>query len=294
MWAPISAECYQETFNRYGGSLAVHPNVVHLVEGLGRRPARYMGVEKDGTIVAAVPLWGEHILATRPALDHYGQGSMFDIGNHEIVLPMSYNAISVPFTANNLSPLHEGVIANLVPQGQMILAKGFRTGAIRRSPKSQFNLRYLWRRLQDAGAQCHPVNAMTADALASLYISLFRKRWQCSPLGTENLPDALRALNGLLCGFVLSFGEGPIAVQLLFKVETPHWVLVDFVNQGVDPAFFSYSPGSVLLYLNLLQLEDEAISVGKELRFSFGYNDAPYKEQWGYPMSCYRTSASGL
>jgi CelD/BcsL family acetyltransferase involved in cellulose biosynthesis len=130
---------------------------------------------------------------------------------------------------------------------------------------------------------------MTADGVASLYISLYRKRWQCCPLGGENLADALRALSGLLCGFVLSVGERPIAVQLLFKVETPHWVLVDFVNQGVDPAFFSYSPGSVLLYLNLLQLEDDAISVGKELRFSFGYNDALYKTQWGYPINAYYT-----
>src|SRR5262252_8290061 len=86
-WETISAEEYNLAFQRFGGSFAVHPRVVALVASLAKRPVRYAGLAHGGKLVAAVPLWGEHIVATHAALKFYDERRLLDIGESEVVLP---------------------------------------------------------------------------------------------------------------------------------------------------------------------------------------------------------------
>ena len=114
-WKTISAEEYSLAFQRFGGSFAVHPRVVALVASLAKRPARYAGLRRSQELVAAVPLWGEHVVATHDALKFYGERRLLDIGESEVVLPVAENVrINVPFTASMISNLHVNNIINIL------------------------------------------------------------------------------------------------------------------------------------------------------------------------------------
>lgn len=98
----------------------------------------------------------------------------------------------------------------------------------------------------------------------------------------------LGELCDLLAGHVLLIGNQPVAVNVIYKIETPRWILANFVNGGVDREAKGHSLGALLIFLNLRALEDEAIAKNKPLRMSFGKNDADYKALWAHKVPAYR------
>lgn len=290
-WRTISPADYQFAFERFGGSFAVHPRVVSLLASLARRPVCYAGMMRRGELVAALPLWGEHIVGAKLALEFYGASHLIDVGNSEVVLPVAENAsIDMPFKANLISTLHADNIANVERETDfaMTLAKGLRFGDRRLSGKTQARRRRETRRIEEIGGRFVPMSEFSPGEAAAIYTLLFEKRWGFPPLGKELLPIVLRELADLLAGDALLFGDRPAAVELVYRNATPRWLLVNGVNRGVDPQFREYSPGSVLLFRNIERFEEEARASGKILRFSFGLNDADYKEMWSFETPVYR------
>ncbi len=113
-WKTISADEYKGIFERFGGSFAVHPDVVALVASLAKRPVHYVGLPREGRFIAAVPLWGEHIVATPFALWYYRAFGLVDVGDSEVILPVVEDQlINIPFEALMSSNLHVSNIANL-------------------------------------------------------------------------------------------------------------------------------------------------------------------------------------
>lgn len=291
VWKTISPRDYQLAFDRFGGSFAVHPRVVDLLASLAERPVRYAGLRRGGEIVAAAPLWGEHIVATKLALASHGASHLLDVGDSEVVLPVAEGAsIELPFKADMISGLHAGSIAGLERETDfvMTLAKGLQAGDRRLSGKSQARRRRETRRLEKIGGRFTPIGAFSPREAAAIYTGLFEKRWGFPPLGKELLTTVLSELSDLLCGDVLLIGDRPAAIELVYRSVTPRWLLASGVNRGVDPEFRDYSPGSVLLFHNIQRLEEEACAAGKTLRFSFGRNDADYKEMWSFEAPAYR------
>jgi hypothetical protein len=300
-WRTISAQDYQFAFERFGGSFAVHPRVVDLVCALADRPARYMGLAHGGKIVAAAPLWGERVLATRRTLDAYDASSLIDVGDAEVVLPVARDIrVEMPFEASTLSDLHAANIVNLTRDScvypgresisHMTLAKGLRAGSCRQSAKSRKRRRLQIRRVLERGGAFRPLREFSADDLAAIYRRLYRKRWgeDAFLLGEDHLGIVFRELGDLLFGDLLLFEDRPVAMELVYKIETPLWLLANGVQAGYDPELDDYSIGSVLLYHNLERLEDEAIAAGKTLRYSLGWSDAPYKAFWTYEEPAWR------
>jgi Mig-14 len=288
-WTTISAEEYQGAFARFGGSFAVHPRVVALVASLAKRPVRYAGLAHQGELVAAVPLWGRHVVASKPALKFYGQSHLIDVGHSEVVLPIAENArVNVPFRVKRLSCLHVDNITNieLEPDRKLTLAKGLQTGEHRLSAKSKAKRRREMRRFQDIGGRCQPISQLSVEEIATSYTRLFEKRWGFSPLGKELLSVVLRELKDMLCGSMLLVGDRPVALHLIYRHETPRFLFANFVNQANDQEFCDYTPGSILTFRNLEHLEEEAIASNKPLRFSFGLNEE-YKALWCYEVPTY-------
>jgi hypothetical protein len=292
---------YHFAFERFGGSFAVHPRVVDLVCALSRRPARYMGLAHGGEIVAAAPLWGERVLATRAALDAYGASALIDVGDAEVVLPVARDIrIEMPFAAATLSDLHAANIGNLMRDScvypgreniaHLALAKGLRAGSCRQSAKSRKRRRLQIRRVLERGGAFRPLREFSADDLAAIYRRLYRKRWGEGAflLGEDHLRIVFRELGDLLFGDLLLFEDRPVAMEIVYKIETPLWLLANGVQAGYDPALDEFSIGSALLYHNLERLEDEAIAAGKTLRYSLGWSDAPYKAFWTYEEPAWR------
>ena len=289
-WKTISKSEYELAFERFGGSFAVHPRVVELVASLAKRPVRYAGAIAKGNLVAAVPLWGQAILATKLSLEIYKVSHLIDVGDSEVVLPVADNVqITMPFMASMLSSLHSINIENIKREAVGIaLAKGLKIGDQRHSSKSQSQRRRELRRFAEAGGKFLSTADLTTDEAAAIFIGLYRKRWGGTPQGEAFLPTVFREFKDMLCGDVLLFNDRPVAIDLMYRHQTSRYLFVNGVQRGLDPQIADYSLGTMLLFHNLGLQEEEAIANGKVLRFSFGRNDADYKAIWAFDAPCYR------
>ena len=75
---------------------------------------------------------------------------------------------------------------------------------------------------------------------------------------------------------------------LLYRVEAPKWVSLEYINGGVDPQNREFSPGSVLSFINTQTAWSEARALGKPLRYSFGRADREYKDRWCNRVAVYQ------
>jgi hypothetical protein len=294
-WETISAEDYRCAFERFGGSFAVHPRVVAIVESLAKRPVRYVGLAQNAELVAGVPLWGKRIVATKLALTFYRKSHVIDVGDAEIILPVSEGVrINMPFMAHMISDLHAHNISNveLEIDSALTLTKGLRSGEHRQSSASFKKRGRAARHFLTRGGRFRPVDELSANEVAAIYTGLYAKRWGGSPQGKELLPIVLQEIKELLCGDVLYFNDRPVAIELLYRHETARWLLANNVQRGFDPEFRDYSVGSISLFHNIGKLEEEARIKDKTLRYTLGWNDAPYKARWAYATPAYRLASS--
>jgi hypothetical protein len=304
-WETISAEEYNLAFQRFGGSFAVHPRVVALVASLAERPVRYAGLTLRRELIAAIPLWGEHVVATRPALKFHGASHLIDIGDSEVVLPVSEDArINIPFIATMLSSLHENNISNLERDfkphphrgcetiSSMALAKGLRAGDHRHSGTTQRRTRNRVRRFEEAGGKFRHIGDFPSDEVVAIFTQLYEKRWGYPPFHKNNfLPTVFQKLHDMLGGYVLLFGDRPAAIYICYKHETPRWIFVNGVQGGYDPEILDHSPGAILFFHNLENFEDEARACNKTLRYCLGWNEIGYKGWLGFETPAYRLAS---
>src|SRR5690606_22936205 len=91
-WQNIDAITYAEIWQRYGGSVATHPEVIERLARLAGIPVRYLAWEQQGEWVAAVPCWGRHLALSKDVLKKTGKRGLFDLGNAEVILPVAEQA----------------------------------------------------------------------------------------------------------------------------------------------------------------------------------------------------------
>jgi len=91
-----------------------------------------------------------------------------------------------------------------------------------------------------------------------------------------------------MTGSVLLRHEQPIAIQILYRVEAPGWISLEYINGGVDPQSSALSPGSVLSFVNTQAAWEDARARGKPLRYSFGRADREYKDRWCHRVPAYQ------
>ena len=133
-----------------------------------------------------------------------------------------------------------------------------------------------------------PISDFDAGQIAAMYRDLFQRRWGFPATGAERLAEVLERLRELLIGSVLLLDDKPIAIQLVYRVEAPEWISVEYVNGGVDPETKAFSPGSVLSFLNTQAAWEDARACNKPLRFSFGRADREYKDRWCNPVPVFQ------
>jgi len=285
-WSLIDAPAYEQAWQRFGGSVATHPLVVERLAGLADIPVRYLGWEQGGDLQAAIPTWGRSLALSKDVLKNRGKKGLFDLGNAELILPMAMGAqIPLRHRARYLSALHEGQITTLKPQSESL--------SMARAPedlskKFRYNQRRELRLLEEAGGVVRPVADFTSAELASMYCDLFQRRWGFPATGAARMADVIELLRELLIGSVVFLNNAPIAIQLVYRVEAPQWISVEYINGGVDPEMRDFSPGSVLSFLNTQSAWEHARSSNKPLRFSFGRADREYKDRWCNPVPVFQ------
>ncbi|MGY4525383.1 antimicrobial resistance protein Mig-14 [Pseudomonas sp. TE21394] len=285
-WQTIDAKAYAEAWTRFGGSVATHPLVVEQLADLAQLPVRYLGWHQAGVLKAAIPAWGHHLALSKDVLKRTGKKALFDLGNAEIILPAAADAAApLRHTARYLSELNQGRFSGLKAQKEQL--------AMARAPeelskKFRYNQRRELRLLEEAGGVVRPIGDFSAQEIASMYCDLFQRRWGFPATGAERMADVLERLRELLIGSVLLLDGKPIAIQLVYRVEAPEWISVEYINGGVDPQTKAFSPGSVLSFLNTQAAWEDARARNKPLRFSFGRADREYKDRWCNPVSVYQ------
>ncbi|AYG46953.1 GNAT family N-acetyltransferase [Pseudomonas sp. Leaf58] len=285
-WQVIDAKAYAAAWARFGGSVATHPLVVEQLAELAQIPVRYLGWYQAGELKAAIPTWGRHLALSKDVLKRAGKKALFDLGNAEIILPAAADAAApLRHTVRYLSELNQGRFSGLKVQKEQL--------AMARAPedlskKFRYNQRRELRLLEEAGGVVRPISDFSAQEIARMYCDLFQRRWGFPATGAERMADVLERLRELLIGSVLLLDGKPIAIQLVYRVEAPEWISVEYINGGVDPETKAFSPGSVLSFLNTQAAWEDARARNKPLRFSFGRADREYKDRWCNPVPVFQ------
>lgn len=169
-WTPVEAEVYAQAWQRFGGSVATHPQVVERLAGLAQIPVRYLGWEQDGELKGAIATWGRDLALSKDVLKRSGKKGLFDLGNAEIILPIAADAqLPVRHRGRYLSALNQGRIITLKPQAEQL--------AMARTPedlskKFRYNQRRELRLLEEAGGVVRAVNEFSSTELAAIYCDL--------------------------------------------------------------------------------------------------------------------------
>ncbi|QHD04699.1 antimicrobial resistance protein Mig-14 [Pseudomonas sp. R76] len=281
-WSVVDASTYSDAWQRYGGSVATHPLVVERLAGLADIPVRYLAWEQDGELKACIATWGRDLALSKDVLKRHGKKGLFDLGNAELILPAAAD-VQAPLRhrARYLSALNEGRFAGLKLQAEQL--------AMARTPeelskKFRYNQRRELRLLEEAGGVVRPVQVFSSAELAAIYCDLFQRRWGFPATGAERMAQVIELLREWLIGSVIFLNDAPIAIQLVYRVDAPQWISVEYINGGVDPETRAFSPGSVLSFLNTQSAWEQAREAGKPLRFSFGRADREYKDRWCNPV----------
>ena len=281
-WTVIDAATYDHTWQRYGGSVATHPMVVERLAQLAGIPVRYLAWAPNGEVQAAIATWGRDLALSKDVLKRNGKKGLFDLGNSEIILPAAVDSQApLRHRARYLSALNEGRFSGIRPQAEQL--------AMARTPeelskKFRYNQRRELRLLEEAGGVVRPVSEFSSAELAAIYCDLFQRRWGFPATGAERMAEVIELLRDLLIGSVIFLNDAPIAIQLVYRVEAPQWISVEYINGGVDPETREFSPGSVLSFLNTQSAWEHARALDKPLRFSFGRADREYKDRWCNPV----------
>ena len=285
-WTEIDAAAYAAAWQRCGGSVFTHPLVVERLSALAGIPVRYLGYFSGEQLLAAIPCWGRYLALSKEVLKKRGQRGLFDLGNAEVILPIDAQArVPVRQRMRYLSELNAGRISQLKAQPEGL--------ALARAPedyskKFRYNQRRERRLLEEAGGQVRQMLDFSPREQASMYADLFRRRWGFAARGHAHLAEVFALLREFMTGAILFRQEQPIAVQILYRVQAPAWISLEYINGGVDPETRDFSPGSVLSFINTQNAWADARALGKPLRFSFGRADREYKDRWCHRVPAYR------
>ena len=277
-WAPIDAVTYAQAWQRFGGSVATHPLVVERLAGLAGIEVRYLGWFAQGELQGAMPTWGRHLALSKDVLKQQGKRGLFDLGNAEIILPLAAEVrLAVRHKARYLSALNaEQVLGRREQPEGLALARE----PEEYSKKFRYNQRREQRLLEEAGGAIRPMLELSASEQALIYADLFQRRWGFEATGKAHLAEVFSLMRDFMTGSLIYLNDQPVAIQVLYRVEAPQWVSLEYINGGVDPQNREFSPGSVLSFINTQTAWAEAREIGKPLRYSFGRADREYKDRW--------------
>ncbi len=285
-WRVIDAPAYADAWQRFGGSVATHPLVLAQLAEMADIPVRYLGWYQGDQLKAAIPTWDRYLALSKDVLKRRGKKGLFDLGNAELILPAAADAQApLRHAGRYLSELNQGRFSGLKAQPE---ALSMARQPEELSKKFRYNQRRELRLLEEAGGQVRAITEYTSAEIASMYCDLFQRRWGFAATGAERMAEMVERLRALLIGSVLFLEDKPIAIQLVYRVEAPEWVSVEYVNGGVDPETRAFSPGSVLSFLNTQSAWEAARALNKPLRFSFGRADREYKDRWCNPVPVFQ------
>jgi hypothetical protein len=281
--APISLEEYETFCNRADVSPSYHPKFVqYYFSRLKIRP-RLRGVYSGGTLVAAFPTLFGHVFPTPIHKRLLGERfrKVGEIGQPETLFPVLDGAPRIGL--NRVSATTSGLLLDKVRGLKDRSLKAMAIAIERRHKKLTIRQRDFF----TAGGKALFTDQLAATDFADIYVRLHGLRWGVPVERLGGVRDQVIALYEHVFGLVLEVDGEPVAAQLCYKAVGPTLSYVDFINSGVklqDDNKISY--GSIMMLTCLRRAEQDAQTLGRRLRFSFGYyyGDQTYKSVWTQPQ----------
>lgn len=275
-WVTSDFDIYQETYLKYGGSVNMHPDVVRFFMGEKILTFDFWHTENNGNITAAYFVTNKK----HPGLNVWQD---YPISYDEIILPAAPDhKVILPTKTNRLSSVLRGCVRNSIP-------------AFGRAPevyriKEKFSTKTTrkrngeLKRFISAGGEIRPLAEMSAGVIADLYVALFRSRFVDSVRCYDRfrIEALLSALPQMVSGNALFYHGEPCALDLMLCADSRSFLYVDVPNGGFDPKLSSFSPGSLVMWTNILSAQERCRRDNKTLYFSIGRNGKGwgYKQQW--------------
>ncbi|WP_395165564.1 Mig-14 family protein [Klebsiella variicola] len=275
-WVPSDFDLYKETYLKYGGSVNMHPDVVRFFMDEKILTFDFWHTENNGDITAAYFVTNKKY----PGLNVWQD---YPISYDEIILPAApEHKVILPTKTNRLSSVLRGCVLNSIPAfGQAPevyrIKESFSTKTTR---KRNGELK----RFISAGGEIRPLAEMSASVIADLYVALFRSRFVDSVWCYDRfrIEALLSALPQMVSGNALFYNGEPCALDLMLCADSRSFLYVDVPNGGFDPELSSFSPGSLVMWTNILSAQEQCRRENKTLYFSIGRNGKGwgYKQQW--------------
>src|SRR5690606_14381452 len=86
-WTPIEPADYATAWQRFGGSVATHPQIIERLSQLAGIRTRYLGWFAGDELMGAIATWGGHLALSKKVLKQRGQRGLFDLDNTDIIPP---------------------------------------------------------------------------------------------------------------------------------------------------------------------------------------------------------------
>lgn len=289
----ISFEQYQSAFEKFGGSFPAHPEVLLALDELANVPMSYFGYFRDDEVIGAVPISSNFVMSNGRALRLLGKKHILDIGQSEVVLPLDRNVrVKIPGRGLFISELtaKKATNAEIDKRFELGMAKGIFYGEQRVSTRFKKKRMRETQSILESGGRFISAKDLSISDLAAEYRRLFLLRRGRVPLGDSLMKETLMRWQSLLTGDVLLMNDRPIALTLLFRVQTHDAMFVNAINTPVDPEFHSQAAGNVMAFQNISKHELEAHENKIEFRYCRGRMSAEYKSSWCVPTHAYITS----
>ncbi|UJD94203.1 GNAT family N-acetyltransferase [Lelliottia amnigena] len=282
-WTPCSFDDYAETYQKFGGSINMHPDIVEFLMRKGQKGFSFWQQRnKDGVCGAYFVTENNEI-----GLNVWRE---YPVSFDEVMLPVSAEQkIWLPDRTNRLSSRHRDNIRNS--------SFFYRAKRSICHVKDAFSAKTMKKRNGELrkfiglGGHCYRLSDMSPKEIARLYVLLFKLRFADSVRCYEEskIEELFSALPHLIFGNVLFFDDTPCAIDLVLRASSNSIEYFDVPNGGVDPKFSEYSPGSILMWANIKDARDLCTLQQKEMVFSIGM----YEKNWDYKLRWADTAKTG-
>ncbi|WP_436883384.1 GNAT family N-acetyltransferase [Enterobacter asburiae] len=277
-WSPSDFETYQQIFEKYGGTVNTHPDIIHFFMSGRSMKFEFWHYKKDDEIVGAYFI-AEGKQFGLNVWKHY------PVSRDEVIMPFSPHArVLLPCRTNALSSRHRTGVINAFFYGKKKLCIVKSQFSVKTTKKRNGELKHFLA----SGGEIVSLRSMAVSDIARLYICLFKKRFGTSVTcySYENLVDLLSSIPRMIEGNVLFFKGTPCAIDLVLCSRSNHLAYFDVPNGGMDPEFSTLSPGSLLMWANICDARAQCSRDNREMIFSIGRHEAnwDYKLRWADPQ----------
>jgi len=282
-WEPSDFATYAHAWQRFGGSVNTHPDVIRFIMSGGDKSFTFWHRREKGNVIAAYFVVDERVIG----LDVWRE---YPVSFDEVLIPVAAGQrIWLPDKTSRLSASLSGQVINAAfnyrNKRKVCLVKETFSAKTIKKRKGEM------RKFLEMGGECRKLADMPAAEIARLYVYLFKLRFadtvRCYT--PENIARLLAAVSPMIFGNVLFFQGNPCAIDLVLKAESDRMIYFDVPNGGVDPQYAHLAPGSLLMWANISDARELCVKEEKKMAFSIGL----YEKQWDYKLLWAKAQRTG-